>query len=160
MPTPGVSLNVKAFIGKGRGGDLGIDIPGRRDLLVWTVGACIGMAGGYATLVVLPVAVLIEVLAVLALALTAPRLVGLAGALVGHGAMWSWLLVTSSVACFESSPPQCGFSLPFGPAHLTDAAAWQTETRIWLLGSVVILLVGLALTVALTIRARRLAAAV
>lgn len=72
-----------------------------------------------------------------------PRFSGAAGALVGHGAAWSWLLMTSSIFCQMS----CSYTLAYGPAHLTDGPAWQRETWVWFALAVGILLAGLILTI-------------
>ena len=110
---------------------------------VWLFGLLIGFAGGFATLQVSPLAAVPELLLWILVAAQSPRFSGLTGALVGHGAAWSWLLITSSVLCASS----CIYTLAYGPAHLTDGAAWQTETRAWFAVAVGILLLGLVLSV-------------
>jgi hypothetical protein len=120
----------------------------------WIAGAGIGIAGGFATLVVAPVAIVLELIVVLVLAAARPRPFGLAGALVGHGLVWSWLFATDSFACvLDSLRGQCTDSLPFGPAHYVTST-WQTEMRLWSLGALLLVLAGLTLTVAAARRVR------
>jgi len=121
--------------------------PASRARALWLFGLGIGLVGGYATLMLSPfAAVPASVLWIIVIA-PSPRLSGLAGALVGHGAAWSWLLGTSSIVCSMS----CSYTLPYGPAHLDDGVAWQTETRLWLAIAIGTLVSGLVLT-ALTAR--------
>jgi hypothetical protein len=94
-------------------------------------------------LVLSPLAAVPELLLGIVLAARSPRFSGLAGALVGHGAAWSLLLVTSSVSCLS----ECYYTLPYGPARVTDMPAWQAETRVWFAIAVGVLVVGLVLTV-------------
>jgi hypothetical protein len=120
----------------------------------WIAGAGVGIVGAFATLVVAPIAIVPELIVVLVLAAARPRPFGLAGALVGHGLVWSWLFATDSFACFlDSLPGQCTDSLPFGPAHHVTST-WQTETRLWLLGALFLLVLGLALTLVAARRVR------
>ena len=57
----------------------------RRAGALWIAGAWVGLVGGYATLVVDPGLIIPDLLVVLALALARPRLLGVVGAIVGHG---------------------------------------------------------------------------
>lgn len=118
---------------------------------LWVCGLVVGFVGGFATLAVNPFAAVPALLLWILVAAQSPRFSGLAGALAGHGAAWSWLLVTSSMACRS----YCSYTLPYGPAHLTDGGAWQTETRAWFAVAVGILLVGLVLTVWISRRLRK-----
>jgi hypothetical protein len=117
---------------------------------LWMFGLVIGLVGGYATLQISPVAAVPELLLLILVAAPSPRFSGAAGALVGHGAAWSWLLMTSSIFCQMS----CSYTLAYGPAHLTDGPAWQRETWVWFALAVGILLAGLILTI-WTARRRR-----
>jgi hypothetical protein len=117
----------------------------------WVFGLLIGFAGGVATLQVSPLATAPELVLMIWLAAPPTRPAGPAGVLVGHGAVWSWLLVTSSIACAGV----CRYALAYGPAHVQDASAWQTETRVWFGLALCIFLVGLALTVVGARGARR-----
>ena len=110
---------------------------------LWMFGLVIGLVGGYATLQISPIAAVPELLLLMLVAALSPRFSGPAGALVGHGAAWSWLLVTSSIVCQMS----CSYTLAYGPAHVTDPMAWQRESWIWFAVAVGILLVGLVLSV-------------
>ena len=118
---------------------------------MWGFGLLFGFVGGYATLQVGPSAAVAELLLLIVVAAQSPRLSGPAGVLVGHGAAWSWLLITSSIVCASS----CGYTLAYGPAHVTDGSAWQTETRAWFALAVGILLLGLILTVLAARRGRQ-----
>jgi hypothetical protein len=118
-----------------------------RGLSLWICGLGIGLFGGYATLTFGPVAAVPALLLWVCLTVPSPRFSGLAGALVGHGGAWEWLLLRSHMDCAQSIPPQCAWSLAYGPSHLTDVAAWQTETRAWFAFAVGITAVGAILTV-------------
>jgi len=113
-----------------------------RGVLLWIFGLGVGLVGGYATLTVSPVAAVPALVLWVCLAVPSPRFLGLAGALLGHGAVWAWLLVTSNLVCAS----YCSWSLTYGPAHLTDAAAWQTETRIWFAFALGLFAIGAVLT--------------
>jgi hypothetical protein len=86
---------------------------------LWIAGAWVGLVGGYATLVVDPGLIIPDLLVVLALALARPRLLGVVGATVGHGLVWSWLLATTQVNCNSLLLPgeaPCSSTLPFQSA--------------------------------------------
>jgi hypothetical protein len=94
-----------------------------------------------------------ELLVVLALALAQPRLLGVGGAIVGHGLVWSWLLATTSVNCNSLLIPgeaPCSVTLPFQSAYYGGPLAWLKEPGWWfpvlLAGALALLLAGLALT--------------
>jgi len=114
---------------------------------LWICGLAVGFIGGLAMLTISPALGLPELLLWIWLAVRPPRFAGLAGAVAGLGAAWSWLLLTSQVACLESFPAQCHWSLAYGPAHLDDPAAWQTETRVWLAFALVLVALGVVLTI-------------
>jgi hypothetical protein len=131
----------------------------RRAGALWTAGACVGLVGGYATLVVDPGLIIPDLLVVLALALARPRLLGVVGAIVGHGLVWSWLLATTQVNCNSRLLPgeaPCSSTLPFQSAYYGGPLAWPKEPWPWfpllLAGALALLLAGLALT---AITARR-----
>lgn len=91
----------------------------RRAGALWIAGAWVGLVGGYATLVVDPGLIIPDLLVVLALALARPRLLGVVGATVGHGLVWSWLLATTQVNCNSLLLPgeaPCSSTLPFQSA--------------------------------------------
>jgi hypothetical protein len=114
-------------------------------------GLMIGLAGGFATLVVGPVAAVPEVLLWIVVAAQSPRLFGLAGAVAGHGVAWCILVLTSSMSCASS----CFYTLSYGPAHLENGEAWVAETRAWFAIAVGILIAGLVVTVLMALRMRR-----
>ena len=125
--------------------------PVSRAWALWLSGLAIGIISGYATLMVNPFAAVPALLLWIVIAMPGPRFSGLAGAMVGHGLAWSWLLVTSSIVCAMT----CSYTLPYGPAHLTDGVAWQTETRIWFAAAVIILVGGFLLSALTGLRARK-----
>jgi hypothetical protein len=132
----------------------------RRAGTLWIVGLLVGLMGAYATLVVDPVLLIPDLLVVLALALARPRLLGVAGAIVGHGLVWSWLLATTQINCNSRLLPgeaPCISTLPFQSAYYGGPLAWPKEPGLWfpllLAGALALLLAGLALT-ARTVRRR------
>jgi len=125
--------------------------PVSRARALWLFGLGIGLVGGYATLMLSPFAAVPALVLWIIVIAPRPRFSGLAGALVGHGAAWSWLLGASSIMCSMS----CSYTLPYGSAHVTDPVAWQTETRVWFAAAVVTLVVGLGLTAVTVLRARQ-----
>jgi len=132
----------------------------RRAGALWIAGAWVGLVGGYATLVVDPRLIIPDLLVVLALALARPRLLGVVGALVGHGLVWSWLLATTQVNCNSLLLPgeaPCSSTLPFQSAYYGGPLAWPKEPGWWfpllLVGVLALLLVGLALTAKTALRA-------
>jgi hypothetical protein len=135
---PSLTLEEKNMTQGAISGRLSISGARRR----WAFGLLIGLVGGVATLQVSPLAAAPELVLLIWLAAPPARPAGPAGILVGHGAVWSWLLVTSSVACAGV----CRYTLAYGPAHVLDASAWQTETRVWFGLALCIFLVGLGVT--------------
>ena len=125
--------------------------PISRARALWLCGLAIGLIGGYATLMVSPFAAVPALLLWIVIAMLRPRFSGLAGAMVGHGAIWSWLLVTSSIVCSMT----CSYTLPYGPAHVTDGVAWQTETRVWFAAAAIVLVGGILLSALTVLRARK-----
>jgi hypothetical protein len=123
--------------------------PISRARALWLCGLATGLIGGYATLMVSPFAAVPALVLWIVIAVLRPRFSGLAGAMVGHGAAWSWLLVTSSIVCLMT----CSYTLPYGPAHVTDGVAWQTDTRVWFAAAVIILVGGLLLSALTALRA-------
>jgi len=117
---------------------------------LWIAGVWVGLVGGYATLVVDPGLIILDLLAVLALALARPRPLGVTGAIVGHGLVWSWLLATTSVNCNSLLIPSCSVQLPFQSAYYGGPLAWPKYPE-WLFplllaGALALVLAGLALT--------------
>jgi hypothetical protein len=125
----------------------------RRATALWIAGALVGLVGGYATLVVDPGMIVPELLVVLALALARPRLLGVAGAIVGQGLTWSWLLATTSVNCNSLLIPgeaPCSVTLPFQSAYYGGPLAWAKYPEwffpLLLAGALALVLAGLVLT--------------
>jgi hypothetical protein len=71
-----------------------------------------------------------------------PRVLGVAGALIGHGVAWIYLLVTSGYGCASG----CWWTLPYGPSHTEDLGVWRTQTFEWIGCSVIMLILGVVLT--------------
>lgn len=120
----------------------------------WICGVAVGLVGGFATLTISPLAAVPELLLWLWLALPRLRGTGLAGALIGHGAAWAWLLVTSHVSCVDTLPARCYGSLAYGPSHAESMAAWQSETWVWFAVGVGLILFGAILTTWTVLRTR------
>jgi hypothetical protein len=125
----------------------------RRAGALWIAGVLVGLVGGYAMLVVDPGLIILDLLAVLALALARPRILGVAGAIVGHGLMWSWLLATTSINCHSLLIPgeaPCSVTLPFQSAYYGGPLAWPKYPAwffpLLLAGALALVLAGLALT--------------
>ena len=126
----------------------------RLGVTLWVAGALIGSVFGVAALAIAPMAIVPELVALLVLARPRPRPFGLAGALVGHGVVWLGLLVTSSRICQLDATDRCIYSLPFGPAHSADGPAWMADTTRWIVGALLLFLVGIVLTAAAMRRLR------
>jgi hypothetical protein len=102
----------------------------------------VGLISGIATLTVNPLLAIPLALAWVYLGARKPRVLGVAGALIGHSVAWICLLVTSGYGCASS----CWWALPYGPAHTEDYEVWKTQTLEWIGGSVILLILGIALT--------------
>jgi hypothetical protein len=109
---------------------------------VWAAGVAIGVAGGIATLELNPLLAFPFALAWVYVGVWEPRVLGVAGALVGHGVAWIYLLVTSGYGCSST----CWWTLPYGPSHTENYEAWKAETWEWLGFSAVVLISGIVLT--------------
>jgi hypothetical protein len=117
---------------------------------LWAAGVGIGLVGGFATLELNPRLAIPLALAWVYVGYRQPRLVGIAGALVGHGAAWIWLLLNSGVGGANTQ----WWTLPYGPTHTDDLEAWRAETWHWIAFSAVLLILGIVLTVQLARRLR------
>ncbi len=117
---------------------------------LWAAGVGIGLAGGIATLELNPLLAVPFAPAWIYLGVRKPRVVGVAGALIGHGFAWICLLATSGYGCASS----CWWTLPYGPTHTEDYGAWKTQTWQWIGLSAVALVLGVVLTVQLARRLR------
>ena len=118
---------------------------------LWAAGAGIGLVGGIATLELNPLLAVPVALAWVYVGVRKPRVLGVAGALVGHGVAWICLLLTSGYGCASS----CWWTLPYGPSHTEDYGAWKTQTTEWIGFSAVVLIFGIILTAQLARRLRR-----
>ena len=118
---------------------------------LWAAGVGIGLLGGIATLELNPLLAVPFALAWLYVGVRKPRVLGVAGALVGHGVAWLYLLVTSGYGCASA----CWWTLPYGPSHTEDYGAWKTQTWQWVGVSAVVLILGIILTAQLERRLRR-----
>jgi len=118
--------------------------------LLWAAGAGIGLVGGIATLELNPFLAIPLAMAWVYVGFRKPRFVGIAGALVGHGAAWIWLLLTSGFGCAST----CWWTLPYGPTHTEDTEAWRAETWQWIAFSATLLIFGIGLTALLARRLR------
>ncbi len=124
---------------------------------LWAAGFGIGLVSGYATLE-LNVLLTIPLAAMwLYIGLRRPRLVGLAGAVVGHGMAWIWLLATASGICLQSLPPMCWSvpRLPFASSYTRSEAALAAGQQMAIALGVSLLAVGIVLTLALVLRGPR-----
>lgn len=117
---------------------------------LWAAGAGIGLVGGIATLELRPLLAVPFALAWVYVGLRKPRVLGVAGALVGHGVAWICLLLTSGYGCASS----CWWTLPYGPSHTEDYGVWKTQTTEWIGFSAVVLIFGIILTAQLARRLR------
>jgi hypothetical protein len=123
---------------------------------LWAAGVGIGVVGGIATLELNPLLAIPLALAWVYVGFRKPRLVGIAGALVGHGAAWIGLLLTAGFGCAST----CWWSLPYGPTHTFDWDAWRASELQWIAFSALLLIFGIVLTVQLARRLRGQRAAV
>ena len=119
--------------------------------LVWVAGVGIGLVGGIATLELNPLLAVPCGVAWVYVGVRKPRVLGVAGALIGHGLAWICLLVTSGYGCAST----CWWTLPYGPSHTEDYGAWKTQTWQWVGFSAVVLILGIILTAQLERRLRR-----
>ncbi|MGA2514810.1 MAG: hypothetical protein ABSG37_14540 [Candidatus Limnocylindrales bacterium] len=117
---------------------------------LWAAGVGIGLITGIATLEVNPLLAIPLALIWVYVAVRKPRVIGIAGALVGHGVAWIYLLATSGYGCASA----CWWTLPYGPSHTEDLGVWRTQTWEWIGCSVILLILGIALTVQLARRVR------
>lgn len=118
---------------------------------LWAAGVGIGLVGGIATLELNPFLAIPLAMAWVYVGFRKPPLVGVAGALVGHGTAWIWLLLTAGMGCAST----CWWSLPYGPTHtLDDTDAWRASEWQWITFSAVLLILGIVLTVQLARRLR------
>jgi len=124
-------------------------------LAQWSAGIVVGLVSGYAVLKLNLLLAIPFAVVWVCLGLIRPRLVGIAGALVGLGIEWIWLLLSASVMCLASIPPVCGWSLPYGPSWSTDPNAWGTLELTSTVIAVVLVAAGVALTVRLAWLNRR-----
>ena len=69
---------------------------------LWAAGVGIGLAGGIATLELNPLLALPFGLGWVYAGVRKPRVLGVAGAMVGHGVAWICLLLTSGYGCASS----------------------------------------------------------
>ena len=119
-----------------------------RGMLVWVCGLAIGLLGGYATLTINRAALAPVLMLWVFLAWRSPRFWGLAGALVGHGVAWVWLLATTPVVVFQSLPPIYAMQLAYGPPQLRGGEAeWQAEMAVWFALSLGLVVIGAILTI-------------
>ena len=95
---------------------------------LWAAGLAIGLVSGYATLTFSLLLGIPLAIVWLLLGLRRPRLVGVAGALVGLGVEWIWLLANAMTICNLMLPPAsvCTSTLPLGPSWSADPNAWNT----------------------------------
>ena len=122
--------------------------------VLWVTGVAIGLVSGFATLKLNPILSIPLAVVWIYLGLRPPRLVGIAGALVGLGIEWLWLLATAETICLQSQPPVCGWSLPYGPSWSSDPNAWSTVELTLAVIAVAVLGAGVALTVQFAWRLR------
>jgi hypothetical protein len=110
--------------------------------LLWASGVGIGLAGGVATLELNPLLAVPLALAWVYIGVRKPRALGVAGALVGHGVAWIYLLLTSGYGCAST----CWWTLPYGPSHTEDYEVWRSQTWEWIGLSALLLAFGIVLT--------------
>ncbi|MGD0249049.1 MAG: hypothetical protein ABSB75_08365 [Candidatus Limnocylindrales bacterium] len=110
----------------------------------------VGLISGIATLKVNPLLAIPLALVWVYVAVRKPRVLGVAGALVGHGVAWIYLLLTSGYGCASG----CWWTLPYGPSHTEDPDVWRTQTWEWIGFSAVVLIFGIILTAQLARRLR------
>ena len=121
---------------------------------LWVAGVGIGLVSGYAIVKLNLLLALPFTLVWVYLGLRRPRLVGIAGALIGLAIEWIWLLATAETWCLDSLPPVCGWSLPYGPSSSSDPNAWSTLELMLKAIAVALLVAGIAVTVRLAWRMR------
>lgn len=123
---------------------------------LWAAGLGIGLVSGYATLTLsLLLGIPLAVVWVL-LGLCRPRPVGVAGALIGLGIEWLWLLANAVSICNLMLPPAtvCTWTLPLGPSWSADPNAWLTLELTIAGMAFVAVVAGVALTIRLARRPR------
>ena len=121
---------------------------------LWATGVGIGLVSGFATLKLNLLLAIPLVVVWVYLGLRRPHLVGIAGALIGLGIEWIWLLATAETFCLDSKPPWCEWSLPYGPSWSSDPNAWRTLELTLTIVAVALLVAGVALTVRVAWRLR------
>jgi hypothetical protein len=117
--------------------------------VLWAAGVGIGLVSGFAILKLNLLLAIPSTVVWVYLGLRRPRAFGIAGALVGLGIEWLWLLATAETVCLLSQPPVCGWSLPYGPSWSSDPNAWSTLQLTLTAAAVVLLVAGVVLTVQL-----------
>jgi hypothetical protein len=123
---------------------------------LWAAGVGFGLVSGYATLMLSPLlGIPLAVLWVLLL-LRRTLLVGVAGAPVGLGIEWLWLVANAGPICNLMLPPSsaCTWSLAVGPSWSADPSAWNTLSNTLAAVALVTVAAGVALTVRLAWRLR------
>jgi hypothetical protein len=110
--------------------------------LLWASGVGIGLTGGVATLELNPLLAVPFALAWIYVGLREPRVLGIAGALVGHACAWIALLLTAGYGCAST----CWWTLPYGPTHTENLDAWRASEWQWIGLSALLLALGIVLS--------------